>query len=165
MSKLLWATSFLYILGKRFFFKQIYLCVCSFHNSPCILRGTVISCTYSAFHVSVSACTVVVLSHGWFCPPLVIPPHPDVWQSRVIFVCPRWGGWRDAAGIRWLAARDAAEQPAAHRVVPTTKIPVTLRLRKPGGRVFYFYYWQLCGICVISILYKRSRDVFRSWKS
>lgn len=107
---------------------------------------------------------------GDFVPCWWTPPPWCLAMSRVIFVCPRWAWGRDAAGIRWLAARDAAEQPQRTGSSPqprilSVKIPVTQRLRKPGGWVFYFYYWQLCGICVISILYKRARDVFRSWKS
>lgn len=76
--------------------------------------------------------TPLVLSLGWFYPPQ--PSGCTEWCLETLLIVTMGRG--GAACIQWVEARDAAEHPTVHRVVPTTvvrhKMWIVPRLRNPA---------------------------------
>lgn len=58
---------------------------------------------------------LAILSCGCFCPSEYLA------MSGEVFCCHDWRGQRVSMGIQWVDARNAAQQPTAHRTMPTTK--------------------------------------------
>ena len=142
------------------------MCVCFFYRiSPLFLEvlSSVVCTVLFVFQCSFMYSSA---SERW----VILSPIPS--PLRQTFATPKelfalsqlgWGG--DAPGIWWIEARDAAEHRVMHRGVPTAKSSLSrssnrAEVEKPWYRVFYFYYQQVCGICICPyFIYKGKRLV------